>query len=91
LLAPLPLLLDRRLGAAQDQRDQCDCHQTHWTIDQKAPVPGDIVDSQPPNVGPTTKATTTATPNTAKSWPRFVGGNASTRIDVDRRMRDDYP
>ena len=37
--------------------------------------------SQPPSVGPTTGATTTATPNSAKAWPRFAGGNASARID----------
>jgi len=37
--------------------------------------------SQPPNVGPTTGATTTATPNSAKPWPRFFGGNESARID----------
>ena len=40
-----------------------------------------LSDSQPPSVGPTTGATTTATPNTAKAWPRFAGGNASARID----------
>ncbi len=40
-----------------------------------------LSDNQPPSVGPTTGATTTATPNTAKAWPRFAGGNASARID----------
>jgi hypothetical protein len=40
-----------------------------------------LSDSQPPNVGPTTGATATATPYSAKAWPRFSGGNASTRID----------
>jgi len=40
-----------------------------------------LSDIQPPRVGPTTGATTTATPNTAKAWPRFAGGNASARID----------
>ena len=37
--------------------------------------------SHPPSVGPTTGATTTATPNRAKPWPRFSGGKASARID----------
>ena len=40
-----------------------------------------LSDSQPPSVGPTTGATTTATPNTAKACPRLAGGNASARID----------
>ena len=39
--------------------------------------------SQPPSVGPTTGATTTATPNSAKAWPRFSGGKASAKIDCD--------
>ncbi len=39
--------------------------------------------SQPPSVGPTTGATTTATPNSAKPWPRFSGGNESARIDCE--------
>ena len=39
--------------------------------------------SQPPSVGPTTGATTTATPNSAKAWPRFCGGKASARIDCE--------
>ena len=40
-----------------------------------------LSDNQPPSVGPTTGATTTATPNSAKAWPRFAGGNESARID----------
>jgi len=40
-----------------------------------------LSDSQPPSVGPTTGATTTATPNSAKPWPRFCGGKESARID----------
>src|SRR6266851_4209583 len=40
-----------------------------------------LSDNQPPSVGPTTGATTTATPNSAKAWPRFAGGNKSARID----------
>src|SRR6202012_3921960 len=40
-----------------------------------------LSDNQPPSVGPTTGATTTATPNTAKACPRFDGGNASARIE----------
>ena len=36
---------------------------------------------QPPSVGPTTGATTTATPNNANAWPRFSGGKESARID----------
>src|SRR5260221_12633365 len=57
-----------------------------------------LSDNQPPSVGPTTGATTTATPNSAKAWPRFAGGNESARIDwatgtmppppTPRRMRN---
>src|SRR5215510_11628384 len=36
---------------------------------------------QPPSVGPTTGATTTATPNSAKACGRFAGGKVSARID----------
>ncbi len=43
-----------------------------------------LSDSQPPSVGPTTGATTTATPNRAKACPRFAGGKES---DQDR-LRD---
>ena len=39
--------------------------------------------SQPPSVGPTTGATTTAMPNSANACPRFCGGNASAKIDCD--------
>ena len=39
--------------------------------------------SQPPRVGPTTGATTTATPNRANACPRFCGGKASAKIDCD--------
>src|ERR1700761_7075444 len=39
--------------------------------------------SQPPSVGPTTGATTTATPNNAKACPRFSGGNEAARMDCD--------
>jgi hypothetical protein len=37
--------------------------------------------SQPPSVGPTTGATTTAMPNSAKACPRFCGGKESARTD----------
>src|SRR6202041_3371075 len=39
--------------------------------------------SQPPSVGPTTGATTTATPNSANAWPRFCGGKAAAKIEWD--------
>src|ERR1700733_10159292 len=39
--------------------------------------------SQPPSVGPTTGATTTATPNSANAWPRFCGGEGSAQNDCD--------
>jgi hypothetical protein len=35
---------------------------------------------QPPSVGPTTGATTTATPDNAKAGPRFAAGKGSARI-----------
>jgi hypothetical protein len=35
---------------------------------------------QPPSVGPTVGATITATPYSAKAWPRFSGGNVSARM-----------
>src|SRR3954471_13906507 len=37
--------------------------------------------SQPPSVGPTTGATTTAMPYSAKPWLRLDGGKAAARID----------
>ena len=39
--------------------------------------------SHPPSAGPTTGATTTATPNNAKACPRFSGGNEAARMDCD--------
>src|SRR5271154_1334044 len=39
--------------------------------------------SHPPSVGPTTGATTTATPNSAKDCPRFSGGNDEARMDCE--------
>jgi len=38
-------------------------------VDQKAPLPGDVVGQQPRSVGPTTGATTPRTPKQRKSLP----------------------
>ena len=48
---------------------------------RKAQCQDKLSDSQPPSVGPTTGATTTAMPNSANPWPRFSGGKESARID----------
>jgi hypothetical protein len=38
-----PAVLDCRLGLAQDQRDRRDREQADRAVDQKAPVPGEII------------------------------------------------
>ena len=71
----------RTRGLAQDGRNQRHRDHTDRPLIRKHHCQERLSDSQPPSVGPTTGATTTATPNTAKAWPRFAGGNASARID----------
>src|SRR4029077_5469289 len=79
---PVVLLLRLlALGLAQQHRDQCHREPPTGTLIRKHHCQDQLSEIQPPRVGPTTGATTTATPNTAKAWPRFAGGNASARID----------
>jgi hypothetical protein len=49
-------------------------------VDEENPVPGKLSVIQPPIVGPTVGATITATPYSAKAWPRFCGGKVSAKI-----------
>src|SRR6516164_1591187 len=51
------------------------------TLIRKHHCQDQLSEIQPPSVGPTTGATTTATPNSAKAWPRFSGGKESARMD----------
>ena len=80
---PLPCV--RRPSTADDSRTRSVISAIATTptgpLIRKHHCQDQLSESQPPSVGPTTGATTTASANNAKAWPRFAGGKESARID----------